>query len=758
MLPIISEVYANVQALRSSGDLELQVRLYRAIANSPAGTHPFAGALYPHLFRAGLQLQDAAAMSEGIDALRPIAEAEIPDGASEALVDYIVERSAAARHDLAVAESVAELAAGRVDVAAVHRDRVTAVFDGDEGLRKTSERIGTHVLFLLEFELGRMNPARLLRLVDRFQADGTLSELTEGDLERVQRLRVAALSEQALTDADRVQPALELLKERLESGSPSRPARLDLLFRIARIFLNTGNSVGLSELKAHIPADLDSPMDRTLAASLVLATTTGDTSAEESAWEREFEALLATLEAKPPREDGTGILHFDNAAFCIHMGVAAAIARGEDGSLDALERLIRPMRAQDLGRRMGATGISARTFIERTLRPGEAVLMVSPAPGFGFGAFVLDGDITLFRVADSARMRAAVDGLRQVVARAPEGDAAEREAQWLERSAAAIDCMLPVELHGRILGAKRLVVVAPDLCWNMPFEALFLGNGALGNQVPVATIPSPHILHALRSRPAPGASGIRIVANVPERGWEDPLDSGLMAPLVGDERLQAWSAPLNGEERVQVATGADGAVEAVAKGLFKGTEVGVLFAHGSRLKDRSRHATLLLGGAADQGRLGAAAIESMPVSDIMVLATCRAATGALRLGGGSSTDLGGAFLFAKSRAVLVSAADLPKLATEVFVTAFLGALRSGHSVGESARLARVEVSETPGLDHPFFYANLSVLGLPELCVAPLEVAQGSRAGSEPGKRWGWWLGGLLIFGAALALRRRRSNG
>jgi CHAT domain-containing protein len=135
--------------------------------------------------------------------------------------------------------------------------------------------------------------------------------------------------------------------------------------------------------------------------------------------------------------------------------------------------------------------------------------------------------------------------------------------------------------------------------------------------------------------------------------------------------------------------------------------------HGLYDPMRSRPAALLLSpGRADDGRLFGDAIEAeLPAPELVILSACGAARGPARLGDDGVTSLGGAFLSAGARCVILSRYDLELEATLLLTRHLFARLDGGDSPAEALRAARAELSADPRFAHPFFHAGVQAVGL-----------------------------------------------
>jgi CHAT domain-containing protein/tetratricopeptide (TPR) repeat protein len=95
-------------------------------------------------------------------------------------------------------------------------------------------------------------------------------------------------------------------------------------------------------------------------------------------------------------------------------------------------------------------------------------------------------------------------------------------------------------------------------------------------------------------------------------------------------------------------------------------------------------------------------------SDLVVLSACRSGIGSIDTGEGI-TGLTGGFLFAGSRAVLVSLWNIADRSTAKFMDSFYSHLREGNSPSKALQQAKIKMIRSP-YDHPFYWAAFVLIG------------------------------------------------
>jgi CHAT domain-containing protein len=97
-------------------------------------------------------------------------------------------------------------------------------------------------------------------------------------------------------------------------------------------------------------------------------------------------------------------------------------------------------------------------------------------------------------------------------------------------------------------------------------------------------------------------------------------------------------------------------------------------------------------------------------SDLVVLSACQSGKGTLETGEGI-LGLTGGFLFAGSRAVLVSLWNIDDRSTAVFMSNLYRHLANGESSSRALQKAKVEMIRSR-FSHPFYWAAFSLIGDP----------------------------------------------
>ena len=229
-----------------------------------------------------------------------------------------------------------------------------------------------------------------------------------------------------------------------------------------------------------------------------------------------------------------------------------------------------------------------------------------------------------------------------------------------------------------------------------------------------------------------------------------------LLPFGEEEQEQLTGA--YGEGRALVRTGPSASHETLAA-LAPGTTRTLQFvAHGAFLQDEDheRGACIILAPADGfpDGLLWCDDVEQLTSpAELVVLTACGSARGPQRIGDDGVAHLGGAFLIAGARAVVVAKSDVEYYATLDLMEVFHRRLSEGASPAQALRDARRELAATPGREHPFYHSLIQVLGLG---TEPLFPERPEDDGGAP--PWPWLAGGLVLLAGSLVwVRTRRST-
>lgn len=494
------------------------------------------------------------------------------------------------------------------------------------------------------------------------------------------------LAELALADLllllGEAQEAGELLAREPGAGAPSR-ARLESSARRAALRHRHAALVGDADARKQALAEL------------------------ESAWS----AFLDSWRGLEPRAEGLGFLEYGSRRIVVSELVRATIA--ESGSpAAALARVLEAMEAGSFARR--------QAYRSRPL--SEVVAMLAP-PGSGLLVYLGGHDETHVFAADREaivhdeavgprRLWELGRDWRSMLDAPPRSDVPQGREPFLAAGRALAEELLPPAVRERVAGWSSVTIVGQSFLGSPPFEFLPFGAGFLGDERSVAELPSLPVGVILRERAALERSleaDLFLVAD-PAFG-PDALAS--VEPLPFErrhlERLTRGFAP----DRVRVVLGDEAHRASLLDPLVSRSRVLHLFTHGIDLPDRWRAAGAVLAPAeeGDDGFLDCEFVETrMASAPVVLLSACRAGSGRTKLGDDGPAHLGGAFLEAGARAVVLSPVALELEAQCRFGELVHARLLAGDAVAEAVRFARTSLGQERPWAHPYF-RRVRVLGL-----------------------------------------------
>lgn len=519
-------------------------------------------------------------------------------------------------------------------------------------------------------------------------------------------VRATALFEQSLVDSALGEQALEALDEarhdpdprlarkaelrwadacvvagRLDAGRAAVARSADALARGALPFedeLFTAELLGRIALVAHGP-DADP-------GALATARTT---------LEAAFERFRAVWRSVPRRPGGVSFLTYGTRrrALVTLVRLHLALDPGPDGERRALEAI---HAIQCLGQTVRFSDVDPGTLDEclrRLTADGGGVLLYLPGRQ----------ETHLFTVDARQRIHTEIGTPGVLEARGREwcqrvlaGEAAEPAT--VARGRALVDVLLPPAVRSRLREWRHVTVIGAELLGSVPFEALPLDDTTLGERVAVshlASLPMAGWLAAARGHAVPAAASSSdspelVLVAAPAVASDD------FAPiqLDGEDRARLLAPFAAG--RARVLDGPHATRHALSSGALTGASGLVFFTHGVQRPGTERPAALVLCRDGQPDYLDAAAIEALEVPPLVVVCACGAARGPIRRGD-DFQHLGGAFLAAGSRAVVVSPAEIEVTVARDLAAVFLERVYiHGDAPAEALRRARVAVGLDPG--------------------------------------------------------------
>ncbi len=432
---------------------------------------------------------------------------------------------------------------------------------------------------------------------------------------------------------------------------------------------------------------------------------TPDEREQEKSAATELQSLIAQAarERALPKPDATRLAMLDER-------VAAATA-ARAGWLDALYARLPELRIW-----RGVAPTPAHDDLSAVLETGTVLL-----------EFVVDDEDVLVLLSEkgndrietvtyltSIRRRVLAERVSALLQTAVLKDA----VRW-RQVAQGVAALIPPAAAVRLANASRIVVIPHDLLWRVPFDALPIGDGYLGERAPVVYAGSADALVRLRPTPPPpsarrvlGVSAPTLAAEVAERfeqiapGWtlragegaDREVASALKPYDEGDRLVLKESAAT---ESAVVAQAGDTAVLHIAA-PFRINGASPLFSP-----------ILLAGGSAptpnDNGALEAREVMNLSLHSRAVILSDAAAT-SMRDGAAAADVVQWAWLAAGVPSTVMVRWTADSAASDALLAQFHRRLVSGAEVGAALQGARAAIRKHPKWADPYYWAGWMVLG------------------------------------------------
>lgn len=458
-------------------------------------------------------------------------------------------------------------------------------------------------------------------------------------------------------------------------------------------------AAGLGELSEGLEGDAWLAALRHRQARLALDPQALRTSA--AALERAWTRFLERWRSLAPRPGGLGFLKYGTRRFVIAEVVRAAlVATGDEaGRRAALERVLEAQALGTFARRAGYVPEPFEVLRASLTRDDRGCLLF--LPGYdGVHVFAFDArGIAYAELAAPPALEALRRAWVELLLDPPPGATRTRAALAEDpRGRALADALLPAPVRARLAGWRAVTVVSPDLAGYLPFEFLPFEGGFLGDARAVSYLPSLPVgaLLAGRTVPDDAAGPAWALVAAPELG--EAFEPLVLAPGALED-LTGGSAA----ERSWTALGPQATRDALRDPRVARARVLHLYTHGVVLPDRERYAALALAPASeeDDGIVDCAWIEAhVAAPPLVIVSACRAAAGPTRSGDDVPAHLGGAFLAAGARCVLVAPVPLAAETQQRLVAALGAGLRAGATVDEALRQARAALARDPSSADP----------------------------------------------------------
>lgn len=646
----------------------------------------------------------------------------------------------------------------------------------------------------------RVHRLEYLLVTDEFEEAVLLADefienpLGAGSSDRFLFQRGVSLSERSRLDSRFRENAIASFEEALElarsnqGGGLGEMEQLDIELGVLQLMLEDGDREGAAVWLEQVDDHLEDLrrigsevrpillVQRDILAGALAVTGDAPRDVKERALQEmrsAYDRVLGEWRSVPPHPSGTGFLLLSGTRLVLeHLLHATLSVEEAPRAVDrALEELMRAQALGSLARRLEAPAAPSIAEVrERLIRPRHGLLVYYPSAVRGL-VFAVDAERTEVAELDSwLKLRRARSDFLERDADRPH--AVTGEGQPSDEAKELARLLIPESLHPTIAEWEAVTVVGLDLLGWVPLACLpFPGERPLGLELAVDTVPSlPLALH-LAEREAhrrPTGEILFLGAPIPnpevgaryrfedlssrvQQGFRETLleaTAGRSLRIVVER--EATRARLRADELEGVAL-----LHILTHGIFN-----PLGDDPNSLRDRPAGLMLAPEGGGDDGLLWCRDVERLSaMPPVVLLSACGAGRGQLRLGDDGVSHLGGAFLSAGARAVLISHADLDYDATLALTTYFTEHFARGDvSPARALQLARLDlVTEHPEWAHPYYHGSLQVLGIGQFPVAMLEgqgdVPERSRWRS-PLTLVGVVIGVALAVGGVRARRRR----
>lgn len=493
--------------------------------------------------------------------------------------------------------------------------------------------------------------------------------------------------------------------------------------------------------------------------AIVSGATPSERAAVASACEAVYAELLDAWARRPPRKGGLSFLRFTSRRELLPELIE--LHRTEtDGTVRAFDLVLQADALGSLARTLGCTKASLAD-VRGILLQGDdhGALVFLPGPRLSH-LFALDrARLLCLPLPAETSLAAAARELMPLVTH-PLGDA-ERET-LRERRAALAAMLLPPEALSAIERWSRVTIVGLHDFGQPPFEALArAGSAPFGETLAIDYAPSLALGIALARSSAIAPLRALLVA-APALGAELRKGHPTLGEISWDDAAaDACGAPFGAAQRRLIGPAAT--IAALAAEDATSCALWQFVAHGVNDLERERYAALALAPdvAHPDGLLRCDDVEALSAPPLVELWSCGSALGPQRLGDDGIQHLGGAFLAAGARAVIVAAADLEYRASLELSRRFHESLVTGVSIAEALRVARASLAAEDGFEDPCHHSLAVLVGFGQ---TPLFAP--SPTAAKPSRALAFFeqhdahlvlgAGGLALLAlvAWLALRRR----
>ena len=357
--------------------------------------------------------------------------------------------------------------------------------------------------------------------------------------------------------------------------------------------------------------------------------------------------------------------------------------------------------------------------------PTEEEMANAVAPGTVALEFVVDDEdvlaIVTSRVPDysvaaystSIRRRVLAERVHALLQAATGRD----RAAW-QKAALHITELFPSRLIASLAAASRIIVLPHDVLWRVPFEALPLGDGFLGERAEVVYAGSRTAAvraAAAEIRPIDTAMAITSpeLAPASKERLQQTAPGWALRPPDGATKETVAVMDAYGKE-IAVVSGADATEPAVREKVAGAAALHI--AAPFRINGASPlfSPVLLSGNPSSRTPEDDAALETREIMNLTVQAGIAVlsdgAAMSMRDGAAAADVVQWAWLAAGVPSVVVARWPTDQAASSALLVEFHHGLRSGKPPGEALLAARTRIRERPEWSAPFYWAGWMLMG------------------------------------------------
>ena len=534
-----------------------------------------------------------------------------------------------------------------------------------------------------------------------------LSELERDDPDREKR--AAKILEQVLPELDhegRITAELHLIDLALHTNDLQTAAKWisNAQVRIAMTGSGRGRELATKEARLALAHNYTGEVLSTSLRSL----------------ETSLNLMIGQWQRTPRRPGGIGFLHMANRRRLLSTltRTAVAVHGNEKGAEVALGYWLRAQSQGSIVQAIKAAPVQLSDVRSALLTAKQGALVYLPSKERTHLIAVDSEKARHFELDSKDALRRKVDPFLAALGRDPrslvdDDDRAQHAGALRDMSTQLAAELLPTEVQQWLAEMDGVTVVGSELLGQIPFESLVLLSGRLmGRVVALDSIPSlPLAVHLSRRPGAPSAEGHRLLLAANLEAVPEALGSNRKPTAIpfGEAESRRLTASFPGAE-VQLKTKVT--FDWLRRTDLTAYSIVHLMVHGVHDSKSERGACLVFAPSKEAGDVLVTSedIEKLRVNGLVILSACGSAKGPARMGDDSLTHLGGAFLTAGARTVVLSRAEIEFGATMDLMEHFHQRLAKGDAPAQAMRSARETAADGSDLLAPFIHAQIQVVG------------------------------------------------